>query len=167
MLQFNVERADKKTLGVECLKIVNTNEQCYVTDGLNITIRIITHDECYVSFEGVMQLLDNNYGYKKELEQIIVVCTSRVVLNPNHKWVSVYLARLKARVAVSFEFYFKILQQYMLANRPNIREIEGCVKKLVGRAEECKLSNNFALLIECCDCFDRASALMLHQIKNV
>lgn len=162
-----MEQADKKTLGVECLKIVAANEQCYVTNGSNITIRLITYDECYVSFEGVMQLIDNNYGCKDELEHVIIMCTSTVVLNPHHKWVSVYLARLKARVVIAFEFYFKILKQYMLANQPNSSEIVGSVNELVFKAEQYKMSNNFAMLLESCVCFDKASALMLLQLKNV
>ncbi|UXX41813.1 hypothetical protein [Psilogramma increta granulovirus] len=168
MLQFNMDQVDKKTLNVECLKIVMANEQCYMTDGSNTTIRLITYDECYVSFEGVLQLIDNNHGgYKYDIEHVLIVCTSKVVLNPNHKWVSVYFARLKTHINNSFDFYFKILKQYMLANQPNSNEIVNIVNKLVSKAEKYKISNNFALLMETCVCYDKASALMLEQLKNV
>ncbi|AIS92006.1 hypothetical protein [Erinnyis ello granulovirus] len=167
MLQFDLEKADKKTLDVECLKIVPANEQCYVTDGSNISIRLITHDECYVSFEGVLKLIDSNtFGCKLDLEYVLVVYTSKVVLNPNHKWVSLYLQRLRSRVMVSFEFYFKILELYMVANQPRVKDIGNEINKLVSRAENCKLANDFASLIECCTSFDKASALMLQHLKN-
>nr|UYX49637.1 ORF4 [Darna trima granulovirus] len=166
MLKCNFERADKKMLICDRLKIVGNNEQVFCTNGNNIDIRLVTHDECFVTFDGVIELIESNtFGDKEKLESYIVACTSRVVLNPTHSWINNYTERIRARINGSFDFYFKVLEQYMLANQPQVDKIGSMVNRLIVTAEHYKRCDDYNMLLQACQAFDTASALMLKQIK--
>lgn len=167
MIQLNFERADKKMLDCDKLKIVTANEQVFCTDGANIDVRLVAYDECYVNFQGVMELMDSNtFGEKETLETILVKCTTRVVKNADHAWSKFYTQILKTRVNASFEFYFKVLEQYMLANQPHVNKIGPIVNKLVITAEQYKQCNNFYALYAAYHAFDKASALMVQHMYS-
>nr|AGS18770.1 ORF4 [Pieris rapae granulovirus] len=166
MINYNFERADKKMLNCNRLKIICANEQVYFTNGTNIDIRLVKHDECYVSFEGILELMDSNmFGEKDTFETLLVNCTFRVVLQPNHPWLNNYIIKLQSRLNGSFEFYFKVLEQYMLANQPYVSKIGPIINKLIATAEKYKQCNHYCSLIEACHNFDKASALMLQHIS--
>ncbi|AAM60757.1 unknown [Choristoneura occidentalis granulovirus] len=166
VLKYNLEKADKKMLSVECLKIISANEQVYCTDGISINNRLINYDECYISFEGVMELIEGNqFGDKENLENLLVECTLRVVLNPNHEWLKKYIIRLQARVGASFDLYFKILEQYILANKPCVEKIGPTLNELLTKAKLYRHSpNDCVVLNQSYRSFDLASNLMLQYI---
>nr|AIU37214.1 ORF4 [Cydia pomonella granulovirus] len=166
MIRCGFERVDKKVLACDRLKIRCANEQVYCTNGVDMDLRLLKGDECYVSFEGVMELMDSNsFGDKNSLEIMIVNCTLRVVLQPNHAWLTYYKERLRMRINTSFDFYFKVLEQYMLANQPNVERIGPTISKLIRLAEHYKHLDDHISLIEACHAFDRASAILIQNIK--
>ncbi|AKN80768.1 hypothetical protein [Diatraea saccharalis granulovirus] len=167
MVCLNFERVDKKLLSCNRLVVVGTNTQVFYTDGVFIDIKLITHDECFVNFEGVLELIDqNDIGEKEEFETLLVNCTSRVIKIPNHSWTLKYITRLKDRINGSFDLYFKIVEQYVLANKPHIDKIGATVDRLVSEAEHNKQTNDVNLLRKAYHGFDQATVLMIQCISN-
>ncbi|QOD39967.1 Maph4 [Matsumuraeses phaseoli granulovirus] len=167
MVDLNFEQADKKMLAPDRLKIVGANEQVFYTDGTNIDVKLVLHDECYISFEGVLDMIDKNVLAQKDvLESIVVSCTSRVVKNPYHKWLISYVQVLRARVNSSFDFYFKVLEQYMLANQPHVDKIGCNINQLITLGEKLKICDDVTSLMSAYRSFDEASALMLKYLNK-
>ena len=165
MIRFNFSKADKKSLGYDKLCIVGCNEQVFVTDGVNMDVRAVLHDECYVSFDGVFELMElNMFGDKDSLERALVECTARVVKNQDHAWRANYVQRLRNRVQASFDIYFKVLEQYMMLNQPRVDCIGKEIAALVRIGELFKNSTDYQQLITAHQSFDKASVMMMQNI---
>ncbi|AAM70202.1 hypothetical protein [Phthorimaea operculella granulovirus] len=168
MVMRNFDRVDKKILPCDRLKIIGANDQVYCTDGTNIDVRAVFYDECYITFDGVVELMESNvFGDKESVEEILVACTMRVIKSKTHPWCKRYLQLLQIRVGASFDFYFKVLEQYMLANQPNAESIGPIINKLINVAEQCKQCIDYNMLKEAYRSFDKASALMIQNLKKL
>lgn len=165
MIRFNFGKVDKKILRCDKLCIVGCNEQVFVTDGVNMDVRAVLYDECYVSFDGVFELMEMNmFGNKESLERVLVECTARVVKSAEHAWRANYTRRLQSRVQASFNIYFKVLEQYMLLNQPCVDRIGKEVAALVRAGDQLKNSADHQQLITAQQSFDKASILMMQNI---
>ncbi|AAS82732.1 ORF6 [Agrotis segetum granulovirus] len=163
MINYNFTRIHKGNLECDKLCIVGENEQVFVTDGVNMDVRRVVHDECFISFEAVFEIIDTNMlGDKYTVEKIIVECTKRVV--KSDVWYKKYLVILKKRVNASFDVYFKVLEQYMLLNQPNAERIGKKVSNLIKMAEALKHSDQAQELITAYQSFETASAILLKQL---
>ncbi|AAQ21602.1 unknown [Cryptophlebia leucotreta granulovirus] len=166
MIECGFEQVDKKILTCDRLKVKCCNDQVFYTNGVDIDLRLLKCDECYVSFEGILDLLESNiFGEKDKFEMMLVNCTLRVVLNHNHNWLELYKSKLRTRISASFNFYFKVLEQYMLANQPNVEVIGDVVKKFVCLAEHHKHFDDIVSLSEAYHAYDKASAIILQNMK--
>lgn len=167
MITLNFDQVDKKILACDRLCIVNGSEQVFCTDGSSIDVRLVMYDECFVTSEGLYDLMDVNvFGDKEKLEEYVVRCTMRVVKNENHDWYKKYIKKLKDRIGASFDLYFRTLERYMLHDHPNADKIAHTVNCLITTAEYDKLSNNHVNLRNAYNCFDKASALMIQQMNE-
>jgi|WetSurMetagenome_2_1015567.scaffolds.fasta_scaffold75694_3 hypothetical protein len=165
MIRFNFGKVDKKSLRYDRLCIVGCNEQVFVTDGVNMDVRAVLHDECYVSFDGAFELMDlNMFGDKEGVERALVECAARVVKSEDHAWRVNYVQRLRGRVQASFNIYFKVLEQYMLLNQPCVDRIGKEISALVRAGEQLKNSADYQQLITAHQSFDKASILMMQNI---
>ncbi|AGQ20263.1 hypothetical protein CaLGV004 [Clostera anastomosis granulovirus A] len=165
MMCHNFEQADKKALSYDRIKVVCANEQVFVTNGSDIDVRLVLHDECYVNLEGVYELMDTNtFGDAVTFESMLVTCTTRVVRDSNHPWVHKCRSRQDRRVCASFRFYFNVLEQYMMAGQPHVQKIGPTINSLIAFAEERRRDKDYNSQLKSCDAFDKASALMLQNM---
>lgn len=165
MIDFNFSNVDKKNLDCDKLCVVGRNEQVFITDGVNIDVRAVVHDECFVSMDGAFQLMElNMFGDKERLERVIVECTYRVIKVENHPWQERYIKMLRSRIKASFDIYFKVLEQYMLSNQPQINKIINEVTLLVEAGEKYKNSCDYRELIVAHNSFEKACVLMMKQM---
>ncbi|ABQ51948.1 hypothetical protein SlGVgp005 [Spodoptera litura granulovirus] len=165
MLKFNFERVDKKFLRPDSVRIKGANEQVYVTDGLDIDVRVLLSDECYVNFDSVFEIIDHNLIMhdKYNFEQTFIRLTGRVVQCP-HPWQKKYFDLLQSRVTASFSVYFKVLEQYMLQQQPAADKIGDNVRRLVRIGQDLMSSNSPNDLVTAYSSFDKATALLLNQL---
>lgn len=162
MSDLDFERADKRTVPCERWRVVDKNARVFVTDGLDIRARQLSHDECYITLDGALDMIDaNHFGDKREMESVLVRCAERLFDFRNHPSYGRYVNRLRQRVRASFAVYFRVLEQYMLMRRPCADSIGGPVKELVATAQRLQTCDDHRSLITAQHSFDEASALLI------
>ncbi|AAP85641.1 ORF_4 [Adoxophyes orana granulovirus] len=166
-LLYQLENFDKRSIENNRLKIVNRNTQVYNTDGNVIALKLLCSDSCFVSLVGILELIDLNvFGDKLGAEKYFYTCTIKVLLDGTHPWRLLYYQRIDKHLHDSFNFYFNILKHYMLMGQPNADIIEHHIKLYMAHADEFKMAQCLLTRYKAIECYDNATALILHQIKH-
>lgn len=161
------EYVKKNNIGRHC-RIIGKNEQVFITNGVDIDIKVALCDEPYIALEGIFEIMGhsmNLLGNKSFVESALVKCAMRVIKIDNHTWYVKYLSHIEKRVDAAFNAYFVVLRQYMLHNQPCVDTIGEQLTELRNVAEQKKrVKNNHACLLEAHNAYEKATSLMLHHL---
>ncbi|AER41433.1 hypothetical protein [Epinotia aporema granulovirus] len=165
--QSGFDYVKKNNIGQHC-RIVAKNEQVFITDSVDIDIKVALYDEPYIALQAIFDIMDhsmNLLGNKRFVESVLVNCALRVVKIDNHAWYVRYLALILKRIDAAFNAYFVVLRHYMLNNQPHVNTIGEQLNELRNAAEQKKcIKNNHTCLLEAHSAYEKATSLMLHSL---
>ncbi|AJK91668.1 ORF007 [Spodoptera frugiperda granulovirus] len=162
MVQFDFECVDKKSVDSARVCVKSRNEQVFVTDGAQMAVRVLEHDECYIDIDGILHIVAHSvFGDKTAMEKLLARCTT-CVLKCEHPWQKKFTCYLQQRARDSFDVYMKVCRQYFMSGRPRSEEIGPTVDRLVKEASRLlHQSTNYDDIITSYVLYDKAVRLIL------
>ncbi|AKR17482.1 hypothetical protein [Mocis latipes granulovirus] len=162
MINLNFEGVNKKSVPISHVHVKMRNNQVFVSDGTHIQTRLLTHDECYIDLDGLLNLITTSvFGDHITMERLIAKISSCVVSYADHPWQKKFKCYLQERIQDTFNIYMKVCRQYFVSGRPKALQIGNSVNDLVHKASQSHNSNNYEDIITAHVLYDKAIRLIL------